>query len=82
MKQYYLWIAIAVLLLLGFLFFYVFKQPYSGTTPQLAPELIPKAEDFGVRVDIKAINPLGDVQDVNPVEKANPFSNTYQNPFE
>ena len=33
-------------------------------------------------VDVPSANPLDAVPNVNPIERANPFSNVYENPFE
>lgn len=74
MKQSYIWVLVGLALLavvVGF-YFYYFQPAKSAPAGPVAP--------FGsapAKV-IPAIKP----PEINPIEKTNPFKNTYKNPFE
>ncbi len=61
--------------------YFVWKN-FSKTAEEKAAEALQQAAQTGT---LPTINPLGNpaksIPNVNPIDKANPFGNTYQNPF-
>ena len=63
-------LAIIAILIAGFLYFSQ-RSPSLKETPNITEELNLKTAD----------NPTEALPEINPVQKANPFSDTYTNPF-
>ena len=85
-KLAWLWVLLLILLALA-LAAYFYLQGQGGVierniVEEAQVEVVEKTIDVNTNV-IESSNPLEDkVLEINPIEKANPFSQTYKNPFD
>ena len=79
MNQSYVWAIVAVVLVLvAVLYFWKAYQPQ-----QPSQESILESLEGVTAPKVNVItNPTENLPEVNPADKANPFTKTYQNPFE
>ena len=77
------WVIVVVVtlaIMAGFYFYYqAQKQQYLNTIPAGLEEIDDVVSD-AINKSTSSVKNTG--VDVNPIEKTNPFSQTYQNPFE
>ena len=72
----------AVLILLAAVAFWFWTRESKSPTP-LPKNTSTVEESYSVLSDIKSIsNPLEKTPEINPIDKANPFKDSYKNPFE
>lgn len=74
-------IGVAVLIILGLAGWYYYQKPKEKPEPiKTAEDVVEAVTQPGLEVPS---NPLGGkVPEVNPVDRANPFKDVYQNPFQ
>ena len=80
LNQSYIWAIVAAVLILAGIFY--FFQVYKPKEQPATQESILRGLEAVTTPKVKVItNPTENLPEVNLVEKANPFTKTYQNPF-
>lgn len=72
------------LLILGYFYYQKPKPPVETPEEKKAAESSQKALESATKAtlpEIKPLNPLEKLPDINPVGKTNPFKDLYKNPF-
>lgn len=73
---------VLVILIAGYFTISKKKTEPASQTSQNTSAIVPETPNLGSEIG-ELSNPLGEkLSDLNPVEKTNPFTNVYKNPFE